>query len=924
MSDYNEIRTFMNKFKTNTEKYTHTSQMQPFLGKYNVERPDLEEFWTYYCDKVYSEGENFMSGLSEKPGAYMPVLADIDIQISAEDDVEYTKILYTSEQLKSVVQIYIDILKYIIKDFEYDNLVCFVLEKKNCYVNGPVVKSGFHLHFPFLFMSAIDQDIHLIPRIVKEVENRELFKNLIQHSGDVIDKGVIKKHWLMYGSRKDMKKEAYKLTKIFNYDGNEISLEKAMKSHSIFDANEDIIQLFQTSSSNLNSTKQNSTKPLDYYLPRILSVNSLNRPIFSVREGIEVIVKQKMIKVKEIKGIVENVPIAEAVEISKRLTDCLSIKRASDYDSWIEVGWILYNIGEGCLESLDIWINFSKKTTRGNFNEAYCVHEWNKMYKSNYTLGSLKHYAAMDSPEGYGKFLLDEKNKRIKDSLNGGHYDLARQLYDVYGQTHVCASLEKDLWFEYKNHRWSRDEKGMELKRKIAACLIPRYKDAAKQKIDEIDVIDEDNQETLSTVVEDNGRVTGSIKKIQSLIGSLNTSGFKASVMKECQELFFNNEFFKKLDDNPYLLGFNNGVLDLKTCSFRPGKPEDYISYTTGYDYKEYNSDDIEIQDIEHNLEKIFVDPILREYFVTYAATLLRGGNFQKTFVVMSGEGDNGKSVIIEIIEKALGDYCIKFPTTLLTGKRAQSSAANPELDRVHGRRFAVMQEPDGKDVINAGMLKELTGNDSMYVRGLFKDGREIRIMFKLALICNKLPRLSADDQATWNRVRVLTFESCFPKDQSLVPKSYEEQKEKKMFPRDNDFTEKIPHMRAPFLWYILQRYKSLRNIKLSELVDPPKVTEATRAYRENNDYYLQFINENIKKDFSPENNGLTLTEVYNTFIEWFKNTYTNSKCPNKIELREDLNRRWGNLIGGKWKNVRFRTLLDEEEEEKCAVYKSE
>jgi P4 family phage/plasmid primase-like protien len=916
MSDYNEIRAFMNRFKTNSEIYTHTSQMQPFLGKFNVERHQQEEFWTYYCNQVYNEGDNFLSGLSEKPGTYMPVLADIDIQISAEDNVEYNDVLYTSDQLKAVVQIYIDILKFILAEVDYNNLVCFVLEKKKCYINGPVVKSGFHLHFPFLFMSIVDQEIHLIPRIVKEVENRELFKNLVQYSGDVIDKGVIKKYWLMYGSRKDLKKEAYTLTKIYNYDCKEVTLEQVMKHHSIFDSNEDEINLFESSSSN-SLNKNTKIKPIKYYLPRILSTHSLNRPIFSVREGLEVIVKQKLIKVKEIKGVVENLPIAEALQVAKRLVECLSVKRASEYNTWIEVGWILYNIGEGCLEALDIWINFSRKTSKNNFNEAYCVHEWNKMYKGNFTLGTLKHFAAMDSPEGYGNFLNDEKNKRIKDSLNGGHYDLARQLYDVYGQHHVCASLEKDLWFEYKDNRWVRDEKGMELKRKIAACLIPRYRDAAKKQYDEIGIVDTENREQQLEVNEENSRVTGNIKKINSLIGSLNTSGFKASVMKECQELFFKNDFFKRLDDNPYLLGFNNGVLDLKTCSFRSGRPEDYISYTTGYDYKEYSMDDIEIQDIEHNLEKIFVDPILRDYFLTYAATLLRGGNFQKTFVVMSGEGDNGKSVIIDIIEKALGDYCIKFPTTLLTGKRAQSSAANPELDRVHGRRFAVMQEPDGKDVINAGMLKELTGNDSMYVRGLFKDGREIHITFKLALICNKLPRLSADDQATWNRVRVLMFESCFPKDASIVPKTYEEQKAKKLFPRDNDFGEKIPHMRAPFMWYILQRYKQLRNVKLSELVDPPKVTEATRSYRENNDFYLQFINENIKMDYSPENQGLTLTEIYNVFIEWFKNTYNNSKTPNKIELREDLCRRWGNLISNKWKNVRFRNLLDDEEDVK-------
>lgn len=893
------IKQFMTQFRTENDKYTHTSQMQPFVGKFNIEKSNIEKFWRFYCDNVFVNDDSFLSGISEKPNSYMPVLGDIDLQINPEDDVLYETNIYSLEQVKSIVKIYIDVLKYILKDLDFNKLICFVLEKKKPYIAGPIVKNGFHIHFPYIFMSQVDQEIHLLPRVIKEVENREIFKNLMQHSGDAIDKGVSKKHWLMYGSRKDSKLEAYKLTHILNCDIKNISLSEVMKIHSIYNSDEDEIEI------------SSSSKPVDYFLPRILSINPLLRPTSLVKDNLEVTVKQKLIKAKEIKGTIENMPLQDIVLIAKKLSDCLSSKRASSYESWMEVGWVLYTLGDGCFESLEIWLQFSKKTTKGNFNEALCVYEWNKMYRGNYTLGTLKYYALSDNPDMYGAFLSEERTKRIKDSLNGGHFDLARQIHDTYGQHYMCASIEKDLWYEFKNHRWIKDEKGIELKRKIAAFLIPRYKDEAKKQYDEIGIADDGDR--VDQIEHDNTKVVGNIKKINNIIGNLNTAGFKQSVMKECQELFYNSSFYERLDSDPYLIGFNNGILDLKTCSFRQGKADDYVSYTCGYDYKEYKQSDMEIQDLELNLEKIFVDPVLKEYFINYSAMLLKGGNFQKTFLVMSGEGDNGKSVIIEMIEKALGDYVIKFPTTLITGKRTQSSAANPELARIHGKRFAVLQEPDGKDVINSGILKELTGNDSIYVRGLFKEGREIKPMFKLALICNKLPHLSADDQATWNRVRVLLYESCFPKDSSKVPLTFEEQKEKKIFHRDNDFNEKIPFMRTAFMWYILQRYKELRNVKMSDMIDPPKVTEATRAYRENNDFFLQYVNENIKLDSSLDNTGLTLTEIYNNFVDWYKDTYTSSKAPNKIELREDLSKRWGSPVGGKWKTVRFKSLMDDD-----------
>lgn len=916
MADQNAIRTFMTPFRSeNDMTYTHTSQMQPFTGRFNIERPNIEDFWKFYCDNLYSKGDQFFSGLSEKPHSYMPILGDIDLSVAFEEDKDFSEQLYTQQQLDTVVSIYIDVLKHIINGLDYDNLYCFILEKKKPYQNGPVIKNGFHIHFPFLYLSVVDQEMHLIPRVAKEVEDRKIFEHLMQYSGEAIDKGVVKKHWLLYGSRKDSKLEAYTLTKIVNYAGKEVQLGEVMKTNRIYNAEEEIIDCLS------------GRHPVNYYLPRILSVHPLNRPVYTIKENIEVIVKQKLIKVKEIKGTYDNMPLSEAVQMTKRLTVLLNPKRASTYESWMEIGWILYNIGEGCYESLQIWLDFSKKTTRGNYNEATCVYEWNKMYKSNYTLGSLKHHAAMDNPEGYGQFLMEEKEKRIQDSLNGGHFDLARQLYDVYGQHYVCASLEKDLWFEYKNHRWIKDEKGIELKRKIAACLIPRYRDAAKGSYDDLEVQPEERQQ--QRIVPHPGQdvndgLVGKVKKINTIIGHLNTSGFKQSVMKECQELFYKADFFEKLDDNPYLLGFANGVLDLKNCTFRAGRPDDYISLTTGYDYKEYKPSDIEIQDIDLFLEKIFVNEACRNYFVQYAATLLRGGNFQKTFVIMSGEGDNGKSVVIELIEKALGKYMIKFPTTLLTGKRAQSSAANPELDRIQGKRFAVMQEPDSKDVINVGMLKELTGNDSIYVRGLFKDGRDVMVTFKLALICNHLPHIPANEAAAWNRTRVLPFDSFFPKDNALVPETYEEQKEKKIFPRDNNFSEKLPFMRAPFMWYIFQKYKEICRIGISNLVDPPEVTEATRLYRENNDVFLQFINENIKPDTTPDNQGLSLTELYNVFKEWFNNTYTGLKLPNKIEFRDDIGKKWGKPLIGRWKNYRFRNALDDEEDENVTTFRDE
>ena len=52
--------------------------------------------------------------------------------------------------------------------------------------------------------------------------------------------------------------------------------------------------------------------------------------------------------------------------------------------------------------------------------------------------------------------------------------------------------------------------------------------------------------------------------------------------MKECKEFFYDKTFIEKLNDQKNLIGFENGVYDLNTSTFRGGLPSDYVSLTTG------------------------------------------------------------------------------------------------------------------------------------------------------------------------------------------------------------------------------------------------------------------------------------------------------------------------------------------------------
>jgi P4 family phage/plasmid primase-like protien len=258
----------------------------------------------------------------------------------------------------------------------------------------------------------------------------------------------------------------------------------------------------------------------------------------------------------------------------------------------------------------------------------------------------------------------------------------------------------------------------------------------------------------------------------------------------------------------------------------------------------------------------------------------------------MTGSGDNGKSINVDMIYNILGDYAKPLPTSLIFSKRTQSSAATPDLACISGIRFAVLQESSEKDTINNGILKELTGNDKITARPLYKEQIVFKPQLKLCLICNKLPKITADDPATWDRLRVLPYEASFPKDSSKVPKSPIEQKQKGIFPRDPNMDEKVKNLKQAFMWLFYERYKYIT--VHGKMEDPIRVTEATSKYRIRNDHYGCFIIERMVS--IPEEQRtkqfINFDTIYKAFQEWYIETYPGSSLPSKLDAFEEIKKK--------------------------------
>ena len=868
--------------------HTHVSLVLP-KGKFQFNRQTLEEFWNAYCGVIkdfdFSVKSDILFGIAEKPKDYLPVLVDIDIRIKDTDDWVEEK-LYTDTQLKNVVEIYQSFLRKLLDGPTDEDLICVVLEKsmysetKN---EISFLKHGFHLHFPFCFLSKMDQEMHLIPRVKDTMKKMEVFKNLgIEDSGDVVDKACCKVPWLLYGSRKSETAQSYKVTKIYDSSLTQIGLDKAFKNYQIFDMKEQLINI-----------RDNIT----YYLPRILSIIPYGRKTKNIKKGIISPLKEKLKKKERITSTVKynKMSVEDGLNIAKKILPLLSDFRANDRNEWISIGWILYNISEGTNEGLELWCDFSARCEE-KYDESSCIYQWERMTKKDLSLGTLKYYASIDNPEEYKKFKKEQSEKHIIASLDGSHNDIAKALYEEYGDEFICASYQCGFWFQFRNHKWESIEDGVFLRERISDSIVKRYTEAAKSIYDKLNNCSDKSESMM---------LNNKVKPINKL----KCAAFKTSVMKEAKEVFYDEKFKEKLDSDPYIIGFKNGVYDLKNNIFRPGRPEDYISKNMPIDYIAFNENDERVIEVYTFLEQVFPDKSVRKYFMDTSSDIFVGGNQEKTVVFWLGEGDNGKSVTQSLFEYMLGKLSMKLNTTVVTGKKTMAGNANADMARLGGGvRQVILEEPDSDEMINAGIIKHLSGNDTFFARDLFEKGKEtkeIKPMFKLIFICNKLPRIKGPDKAFWNRVRVIPFESTFCRPDTPAPESFEEQLKQKRFPMDKHFSKKIPNLVEALAWILLQHRQ-----KVTTRIEPDKVRVATEIYKRQNDIYKQFVDETIIFDSLK---FISLVELYTIFKEWFKDSLPGHTIPVKNEIEEYFVKLWGIPESGKrWKGYRQRTLQDD------------
>ena len=837
--------------------FTHTSlgdggkPMKIYPGSYNINDDELDEFYRVYFEHVFEK--NHHAYLTEKHLDNLgPILIDLDFRFDGITEDRR----YTVETIHDFLNIYFKHLKALVNIPE-EHLKVYVMEKPtpNPQDEKGYTKDGIHFVFPNIY---VDPKIQYVARkhTISDIECKELFKNIGAKNSvaDIFDLAVIERNnWQMYGCRKP-NCDRYEITHIYELDegsmnkiDNEevtedlikrLSIRKCM-GQAVYEATEDEKITIEEEYAALKDSHKSKPK------------------------------KQRVLKPKNTK---KNFIEDEHLSLVKELVKILDKKRAEGFDDWIRLGWCLHNID---YRLLDDWDEFSKNSPK--YQEGECANEWAMMDNDGLGIGTLYRWAKNDNVVEFNNITSRNLSKILMDSLSGTHYDIAKVVHYMFKNHFVCASSKKGVWYTFKNHRWVELDDAVDIKRKISVDVINAYYKLNSDLSKEASEMDSTNFHK-EIILE-------RCKLVLKVISKLKTNSFKKSVISECSELFHVPKFEEKLDVKFNLVGFENGVYDLERGEFRDGLPEDYMSFTTGIDYEEYEDDDENYVGVKTFLEQVLPKKPVREYVITLLSSFLSGKTGHEKFHIWTGCGGNGKSKLIELFRLGFGDYCCTLPINIITEKRPRAEANNPALARTKGKRFACLQEPESNEQINVGLMKELTGGDTIQASAKYKDPVEFKPQFKMILTCNELPAVNSNDRGTWRRLRLVEFISKFVDDP--------DPSDPYQFEIDEYLDDKLNIWKSAFMYMLLERHRVYRNRGIRE---PDDVKKQTKEYQNESDHYVMFFNEQIV-ELGDEYSGVTLKldDIWFVYQEWFKQVKgSNVKIPPRKDLKKNLDNRFG------------------------------
>jgi len=539
----------------------------------------------------------------------------------------------------------------------------------------------------------------------------------------------------------------------------------------------------------------------------------------------------------------------DKLNLIHRVFKSLASKRYDDYKLWFDVGCALYH-EFGNEKGLELFHLFSSKSSKytGDLDLV-----WQNICRHNYplTMGSLIHWAREDDPE----FVANDEEDYFKvkshlysfDGLNSIYYKAIyerndKYVYDLieYLFPRYFVSDNKTLFFFNRFGIYER-EADFSLT-KIKNSIIKHMEHLAFKVAE------------FKDLGGDDARIKERKTKIKAFIDYLGSTRQGANLKAKIIEQAAIQNFSEMMDEtNKDLIGFTNGVFDLKTKTFRKGRPDDYVSITTGYDYYEETFE--KKNRMMEILCSLWENQSQAEYFLNMLAFTLSGNKTANQMIAIhSGLGGNGKSLVFDLLRKTIGDYFGIMSSTYFTTYDKDSTRPNSELALMKGRRICVVSEPGSNCKLQVNKLKMLSGNEPITTRQLRENAITYYPQFNIHFLTNDIPQLSAVDGGIERRLKIINYPFVFRPESELIEGN------DKIKLRDDNLPEELEGLKMAFFQILVQYF----NVKFQDTEEVKN--EVSQFMRDNNpvrEWCLShYENSHNEKD------KILLKDLYESFKE--------------------------------------------------------
>jgi putative DNA primase/helicase len=430
--------------------------------------------------------------------------------------------------------------------------------------------------------------------------------------------------------------------------------------------------------------------------------------------------------------------------------------------------------------------------------------------------------SALNSPGPLGEIdHTDAGNVTLLHALNNGE---------------IRYVNERKQWMVWHQNRWQLDAGGANIHERILK-VATHHKQVAEQLGREAESASSGKQcQELEKAAESARRWSQQCRNKNKIDAMLNLAQRDRNFLIQTS----------LIDNNPWLLGVSNGVVDLRTGAFRSDSKSEFVlkrcdvPYVPSAKAPRWNRFIDEISSEQGVVVSGKITPKDRPQLASFIQRALgyclTGRVNEQVMFIAVGRGSNGKNVLLDTFKAIAGDYCETIAPEVLMATRFESNAdqANPSLRKLAGARCAISSETKEGQRLDVAVVKRHTGSGSMTARGLHEAPVTFMSTHKLWLMTNHLPRVDHMDEATKGRLNAIPFDMKWNRPGEARPDPSLPNADKTLMDTLATESEGI------LLWLIAGAVKYYKE----GLSPPPEVAQFTNSYIESQDQLARWLGE--------------------------------------------------------------------------------